>query len=143
MSDENKNNAESPNPGEVNYVYQNRRYVGRKETIGFVLWDAAQSFNINTYSGRFVTNVLQIDLGLQAIEQTINGIWDVVNDIFMGAIIDKTRTRWGKFRPYLLLLAVPGLILTALYWLLPVLFAGRTSMDITKFVFYFILAFIR
>lgn len=143
VSDENKNNAESPNPGEVNYVYQNRRYVGRKETVGFVLWDAAQSFNINTYSGRFVTNVLQIDLGLQAIEQTINGIWDVVNDIFMGAIIDKTRTRWGKFRPYLLLLAIPGLILTALYWLLPILFAGRTSMDLTKFVFYFVLAFIR
>ena len=45
VSDENKNNAESSNPGEVNYVYQNRRYVGRKETVGFVLWDAAQSFN--------------------------------------------------------------------------------------------------
>lgn len=125
------------------YVYENRRYVGRKETVGFVLWDAAQSFNINKYSDRFITNILQVDLSLQMIEQTINGIWDIVNDIFMGTIVDKTRTRWGKFRPYLLALAIPGLIGTCFYWLMPLIFPGRSSMDITKFVFYVALAFIR
>lgn len=125
------------------YVYENRRYVGRKETVGFVLWDAAQSFNINKYSDRFITNILQVDLSLQMIEQTINGVWDVVNDIFMGAIVDKTRTRWGKFRPYLLALAVPGLIGACFYWLMPLVFSGRSSMDITKFIFYVALAFIR
>ncbi len=127
----------------TDYVYENRRYVGRKETVGFVLWDAAQSFNIDKYSDRFITNIVQVDLSLQMIEQTINGIWDIVNDIFMGAMVDKTRTRWGKFRPYLLALAVPGLIGTCLYWLMPLIFTDRTSMDITKFVFYVLLAFIR
>ncbi len=127
----------------TNYVYENRRYVGRKETVGFVLWDAAQSFNINTYSDRFITNIVQVDLSLQMIEQSINGVWDIVNDIFMGTIVDKTRTRWGKFRPYLLALAIPGLIGTCLYWLMPLIFEGRTSMDMTKFIFYFILAFVR
>ena len=29
---------------------QDRRYVGSKETLGFVIWDAAQSFNINIFS---------------------------------------------------------------------------------------------
>ena len=125
------------------YIYQNRRYVGVKETVGFVLWDTARDFNIDTYSSRFVTNVLQIDLGLQAIEQTIVGIWDVVNDVFMGAIIDKTRTRWGKFRPYLLILSFPAMILTSLYWLQPLIFSGTTPTDITKFIFYLIIEFIR
>lgn len=139
------NNAPQTQTAELNtnYVYENRRYVGTKETVGFVLWDAAQSFNINKYSDRFITNIVQVDLSLQMIEQAINGVWDIVNDIFMGAIVDKTRTRWGKFRPYLLALAVPGLIGTCLYWLMPLMFAGRTSMDLTKFVFYVLLAFLR
>ncbi len=133
-------NEEDLNTG---YVYENRRYVGTKETVGFVLWDAAQTFNIDKYAGRFITNIVQVDLSLQMIEQAINGVWDVVNDVFMGAIVDKTRTRWGKFRPYLLALAIPGLIGTCFYWLMPLLFAGRTSMDMTKFVFYVLLAFVR
>ncbi len=128
---------------DTGYVYENRRYVGRKETVGFVLWDAAQSFNIDKYAPRFITNIVQVDLSLQLIGDAINGTWDVVNDIFMGAIVDRTRTRWGKFRPYLLALAIPGLIGTCLYWLMPLLFAGRTSMDMTKFIFYVALAFLR
>lgn len=136
-------NTEQSTDLNTGYVYENRRYVGRKETVGFVLWDAAQSFNINKYSTRFITNIVQVDLSLQMIEQAINGVWDIVNDIFMGAIIDKTRTRWGKFRPYLLALAFPGLIGACLYWLMPLIFEGRTSMDITKFVFYLLLSFVR
>ena len=31
------------------YAKQNRRYVGTKETLGFIIWDAAQSFNINIF----------------------------------------------------------------------------------------------
>ena len=45
----------------LGYVYENRRYVGGKETMGFVLWDAAQSLNINTYSTRFITNIVKKD----------------------------------------------------------------------------------
>ena len=44
------------------YVAENRRYVGRKETVGYVIWDMAQSFNINAYNSRFVTNILQISI---------------------------------------------------------------------------------
>ena len=35
-------------------------------------------------------------------------IWDAVNDPMMGSIVDKTRTKWGKCRPYLLF--APGVI---------------------------------
>ena len=47
---------------QLGYVYENRRYVGKKETFGFVLWDAAQSLNINTYSSRFITNIVKCTL---------------------------------------------------------------------------------
>lgn len=122
---------------------QSRRYVGKKETFGFVVWDAAQSFNINIFSTRFITSIVGIDLGLQTATNFINSIWDVVNDIFFGAVVDKTRTRWGKFRPYLMFLAFPGCALTMLYWLMPYLFAGTAQTDILKFAFYLLLTVAR
>ena len=120
-----------------------RRYVGKKETFGFVVWDAAQSFNINIYSTRFITSIVNIDLGLQTLVNSINSVWDIVNDIFFGAVVDKTRTRWGKFKPYLLLLAFPGCILTSLYWLMPYIFTGASQTNLIKFAFYLILTIAR
>ncbi len=128
---------------QLGYVYENRRYVGMKETIGFIVWDATQSFNINAYTNRFITNIVNIDLGYQTIAKTINSVWDIVNDVFTAAIVEKTRTRWGKFRPYLLGLALPGCLATLLYWFMPVLFAGKSSLSISKFVFYIILELMR
>lgn len=121
----------------------NRRYVGSKESLGFIIWDAAQSFNINIYSTRFITSIVGVDLGLQAIVNAINSVWDIVNDMIFGAMVDKTRTRWGKFRPYLLFLALPGCILTSLYWLMPHLFAGTSSTSIIKFIFYLLITISR
>ena len=140
-----ENNATSTAYTDENlgYVYENRRYVGGKETMGFVLWDAAQSLNINTYSTRFITNIVKIDLGYQTIVKTVNSIWDIVNDIFTAAIVEKTRTRWGKFRPYLLGLAIPGCIATLLYWFMPILFKGSTAMSVSKFIFYLALEILR
>ncbi|MBR0350198.1 MAG: MFS transporter [Clostridia bacterium] len=121
----------------------NRRYVGTKETLGFIIWDAAQSFNINIYSTRFITSIVGVDLGLQTIANAINSVWDIVNDMIFGAVVDKTRTRWGKFRPYLMFLALPGCILTSLYWLMPHLFAGTSQVDMLKFIFYLLLTVTR
>ena len=136
-------NAKQFTEEQLNYVYENRRYVGTKETVGFVLWDAAQSLNINMYTTRFITNIVKIDLKYQTIQKAINSVWDIANDIFMAAIVEKTRTRWGKFRPYLLALAIPGCIATLLYWFMPILFAGTDQYSIGKFVFFVLLEILR
>ncbi|HZK20792.1 MAG TPA: MFS transporter [Oscillospiraceae bacterium] len=125
------------------YIYENRRYVGIKETVWYVIFDMCQSFNINTYSSRFVTNILQVDLDYQTIINSINGVWDIVNDIFIGAIVDKTRTRWGKFKPYLVALGIPGTLGTMFFWLLPLLFPNTSPKHFGKFITYFILAIVR
>ncbi|HOO25688.1 MAG TPA: MFS transporter [Clostridiales bacterium] len=124
-------------------VYQNRRYVGSKETVAYVLFDVSKSFNINLYSERFIFDVLQIDFYYLAIVNFINTIWDVVNDTFTGVIVDKTRTRWGKFRPYLLFLAVPGTIGTCLYWMMPLFFPNTGGMHFGKFLAWLLLALAR
>ena len=59
---EEKTTVQTESPQNGSYVFENRRYVGRKETVGFVLWDAAQSFNVDMYADRFITNIVQVDL---------------------------------------------------------------------------------
>ena len=59
-----------------------------------------------------------VDRSIHAvIDKTVNGdtgvlllvtrIWDAVSDPMMGAVADRTKTRWGKYRPYLLWVAAP------------------------------------
>jgi len=38
---------------------------------------------------------------------SITKIWDAINDPMMGMIVDKTRTKWGKCRPYLIWMVIP------------------------------------
>jgi Na+/melibiose symporter-like transporter len=123
-----------------NYAAQGRRYLGNKETFGYVLFRASQDFNINGYSDRFIFDVLHIDFSYLAIVNSLAGIYNVVINPIFGTIVDKTRTRWGKFKPYLLVFALPGTIGTCLYWMMPLFFPNRSLLDVTKFVFYFALA---
>ncbi|MEI6579618.1 MAG: hypothetical protein WCN92_09180, partial [Eubacteriales bacterium] len=68
-----------------------RKYVGNVETAAYVLFDSSKSFNIDAYATRFVLDVLKIDLYRLTFIGLINGIWDVLNDTFIGVIVDKTR----------------------------------------------------
>lgn len=117
----------------------NRRYVSGKESMAYVLFDSSKNFHINEFQTRFVIDVLKIDLGWNSVISFINGIWDVINDSFLGVLVDKTATRWGKFRPYLLAYALPGTVLTCLYWLSP-LFFDKDPFNMTKIIFWLLLA---
>ena len=117
-------------------AYSDRRCINRRETIGYILYDASNNFNLNGQKETFVDSILGISFNLQSLFNTFGGAWDVVNDIIIGAIVDKTRTRWGKFRPYLLLIGLPLALFSAVYWLLPVVFEGSSSSYIPKFIAY-------
>lgn len=119
-----------------------RRYVNRKETMAYVLFDSSKNFNIDEYQTRFIIDVLKIDLAWNTVISFINGIWDVINDSLLGTLIDKTKTRWGKFRPYLLAYAIPGTILTCLYWLSPVFF-DKNPLNAGKIIYWLLLAMSR
>lgn len=116
-----------------------RRYVGSRETLWYILYDISASFNISGSEEVFISDIVKIRMHYIALVRTINGIWDIINDIFLGGLVDKTRTRWGKFKPYLVLYAGPGTILSMIYWLMPVLFAAMGAGDFSKFLFYLIL----
>ena len=119
-----------------------RRYVGKKETIAYVLNDVAASLNIDDYKERYIYDVVNIDFNLLAIQNVFATVWDSVNDTFIGVLVDKTRTRWGKFRPYVLLGEVPLTILGMWYWLIPFIFPGTPGNYLPKWIFYFAMSII-
>ena len=110
----------------------NRRYVGTKETAAYIMYDIAQSFNINKYGDIFITDIVKIGLKFQSIVSFVVGIWDIINDMFLAAIVDKTRTRWGKFKPWLIIYAIPGVMLSIFYWTMPLTIGTRAQYDIGK-----------
>lgn len=122
----------------VSAAHKDRRYVGTKETVVYILYDIAQSFNINKYNDIFVTDIIKIGLKFQSVVSFLIGIWDMINDLFLAAIVDKTRTRWGKFKPWLVIYGIPGVALSLLFWAMPLMFGGRGSYDIGKLTFYLI-----
>ena len=52
----------------------------------------------------FYTDILIIPTIAVSMIMGVSRVWDGINDIIMGTVVDKTHTRWGKCRPYLLCL---------------------------------------
>lgn len=119
-----------------------RRYVGKKETIAYVLEDVSASLNIDDYQERYIYDVVNIDFNLLAIQNIFATVWDSVNDTFIGVMVDKTRTRWGKFKPYILFGKIPLTVLGMWYWLIPFLFPGTSGTYLPKWIFYFAMSII-
>lgn len=68
----------------------------------------------------FLTDIAQLELGLVSLFWVIVTTWDAINNPLVGYLSDRTRTRWGRRRPFLLFGALPfGLLYIALWWLPP------------------------
>jgi len=118
-----------------------RRYIGGKETLGYILFDWAGGFDIGDMGEVFLTRVLNLDLGLRAVVDTfIKGPWDVINDLWFAVIIDKTRTRFGKFRPYLLMSLLAGVPFKLFYYIMPFLFWNTAPDYPPKLIAYTVFA---
>ncbi len=107
---------------------EEKRYVGVKENLAYGFANAGQVFgyNLNSYFSLFFTKVFGIPERAVARMILFLGIWDTINDPLMGGIIDKTRTRYGKLRPYLLIVPIPLAIATVM------LFSGPLIMSDVK-----------
>lgn len=80
------------------------------EKIGYGFGDMASSMFWKVFSYYlpfFYSNIFGISLIDTGILLMVTRIWDAVSDPMMGAIADRTRTKWGKYRPYLLWIAGP------------------------------------
>ncbi len=121
----------------------NRRYVGRAETVAYVLNDAAATLNISDFYERYIYDVVRIDFNYLAIHNTIATVWDIINDTFIGVVVERTRTRWGKFKPYMLFGQIPLMIIGLFYWVIPFLFPGASEIYLPKLIFYSVMMMVQ
>ena len=107
-----------------------------KEKLGYGLGDTASHFvwdMVGFWLLFFYTDVYKIPAAAAGTIMLIARFWDMGIDPVIGIISDRTRTRWGKFRPYILFGALPYAILAVLTFTTPdfgvtgkIIYAGAT-----------------
>ncbi|MFV0290746.1 MAG: MFS transporter [Mangrovibacterium sp.] len=93
-----------------------------KEKIGYGFGDMASSMFwklFGSYLMIFYTDVFGISAAAVGTMFLLTRIWDSVNDPIFGVIADRTNTKWGKFRPYLLWMCLPFGIIGTLTFVTP------------------------
>src|SRR5512142_2749946 len=89
---------------------QTTQKLSFREKAGYSFGDAAANFVFQTmlvFQLGFYTDVFGITAAAAGTLLLVGRFWDAVFDPFMGVIADRTQTRWGKFRPWVLWSAVP------------------------------------
>lgn len=92
------------------------------EKIGYGFGDMASSMFwklFGAYLMIFYTDVFGLPAAVVGTMFLITRIWDSAFDPIVGVVADRTHSRWGKFRPYLLWLAVPFGIIGVLTFVTP------------------------
>jgi len=91
-------------------MHSETQRISVKEKIGFSLGDAAANFIFQTImllQLSFYTNTFGISAAAIAILFLVGRLVGAFADPVMGVIADRTSTRWGKFRPWILWTAIP------------------------------------
>ena len=93
-----------------------------KEKIGYSLGDTASNLFFQTFILfllYFYTDVFGITAKTAVTMFLVARIWDAINDPIMGMIADRTNTKWGKFRPFLIWGVIPFGVLGVLAFTTP------------------------
>ncbi|MFN2303092.1 MAG: MFS transporter, partial [Anaerolineales bacterium] len=90
---------------------------------------------ITAFFSIFMVTVVGMPPGLVAIIFIIGRSWDFINDPIIGYLSDRTRSRWGRRRPFLLFGAIPFGLSFILLWLSP-------NLSQTGLIIYYSIAYI-
>jgi glycoside/pentoside/hexuronide:cation symporter, GPH family len=111
--------------------------IGLKEKIGYGFGDAASSMFwkiFGMYSLFFYTDVFGITAAAAGTMFLVARLWDSFFDVFVGILSDRTKSRWGKYRPYLLWFAVPFAVMGVITFFAPDF--GQTAKLVYAYITY-------
>lgn len=116
-------------------VIENKLKVSQKLTFGF--GNLAANLLITTASGfitYYYTDVVGLSVGVVGLLLMFARWFDGFTDLIMGAIVDKTKSKYGKARPWLLWMSIPYAVALVLLFTSPEI--GQTGKIIYAFVTY-------
>lgn len=96
-----------------------KQFVGVKETLLYGIANGGQVIGYNLIRMQltfFLVTVFGIPAPAVTAMVLVLGFWDAFNDPLMGTLVDKTRSRYGKLRPYLLFVPIPLSIATIAFF---------------------------
>ena len=96
--------------------------ITKKETISYGIAGLGQNMVYllsSTFLMIFYTDVFKINPATVGLLFLVARVWDACNDFIMGVLVDNTRTKWGKLRPYLMIAPIPIAVLTILTFTAP------------------------
>lgn len=113
------------------------------EKIGYSLGDLAANLIFQTlmaFLAFFYTDIYKIPAASASLVMLVGGIIGACFNLVMGAIADRTNTRWGKFRPWVLWTALPFGIISLLAFSTPDF--GESGKVLYAFLTYFLLVIV-
>ncbi|MES2794379.1 MAG: MFS transporter [Bacteroidota bacterium] len=113
------------------------------EKVGYSLGDLAANLifqTLMTFLAYFYTDVYKIPAGAASIIIFTGGFLGAFFNVIMGILADRTNTRWGKFRPWILWTAIPFGVFSLLAFSTPNF--GETGKIVYALITYFLLVII-
>jgi len=96
--------------------------LSRLEVFGFGAGEVALSLSWNAvgaFALYFYTNIAFLPAAIIGTILFVTRIFDAILDVVIGLVVDRTNTRWGKARPYLLFGAIPFGLLSVFVFISP------------------------
>jgi GPH family glycoside/pentoside/hexuronide:cation symporter len=116
-------------------VASNSEQLKFSEKLGYGLGDTASNFYFqvfNIFLLYYYTDVFGISAAAVGTMFLVTKVVDAASDPIMGLIADRTNTRWGKFRPYILWAAIPYAVMGY------AMFAGPDLSDNGKLIYAYV-----
>lgn len=113
--------------------------ISIREKIGYSLGDAASHIVFDSsvaILAYFYTDIYGLPPAVMGTMFLLVRILDAITDPIMGAIADVTKTRWGRFRPYLLAICIPFALSCVLVYTIPDFSdSGKIAYAVAAYIF--------
>ncbi len=149
MSEERNNNVDTATREYVLETdlpaYMNRRFCSTKERVVYILKTATAELSMGKYdssSELFLYKLFGLNAEAHGNAAVTLGIYDLINDPLSAVIIDKMRTRWGKFKPFQYLALIPSMLVGFITCVMPLIADAHGMNAAQRLIFYMIISYV-